>query len=274
MLCRGRRRRKAQLSSRGLHERFPLAIEAIKMGPQRGTSTVGHFPFLNIDLGELPDEAEELHSLAHLANIACGGHAGDPGSMRRALLACRQAGTRASAHPSYPDRPNFGRRSMSLSPGILKEELQRQLRALASVADALGVAVEAVKPHGALYHDADRQQELAKVVVDAAVEALGEGVAIIAPPGGAFAAETSRASVRHLREGFADRGLLADGGLIPRGQLGDLILDPLLAAAQARALALSGRYDTLCVHGDTAGSVEVARAVRLALDRVAVEAWP
>src|SRR5690606_84423 len=108
--------------------------------------------------------------------------------------------------------------------------------------------------------------------VEVVGEGLGEEVAIIAGPDGAMAAASAKAGVRHLREGFADRGVGPDGALLPRDRPGALILDPVLAAARATALAASGRYDTFCVHGDTEGAVESARAVGQALDLLALEA--
>jgi len=204
---------------------------------------------LNIDLGELPDEPEELYRLATVVNIACGGHAGDEASMRRAVALARASGARIAAHPSYPDRENFGRKTMAMEPEALARSIDDQCRALAAIAGSL----ELVKPHGALYHDLARDPALAAVVL----RPLGN-VAIVGPPGAPYATIT---------EGFADRGY--DGEhLKPRGTPGALIEDPARAAEQA--LSLVGRVQTICVHGDTPNAVPIASAVRAALARAGV----
>ena len=210
--------------------------------------------FLNIDLGELPDEPEELYALAGVASIACGGHAGDADSMRRALAACARGGARPGAHPSYPDREGFGRRPMPMAPRALADAVRAQCAALA----ALGVIAFA-KPHGALYHAADADDALAQAVVEGVTTALG-AVTLIGPPGGALARAAANAGLVYWREGFADRGRRGDH-LIPRGEPGAIITDPAEAAALARTLAC----ETVCVHGDNPNAVAVARAVREAL---------
>ncbi len=222
---------------------------------------------LNIDLGELPDEPEELYRLAHLANIACGGHAGDDASMRLALQRCATHAVQAGAHPSYPDRAGFGRVAMTLSPAELEQTVREQCAALRKAADAVGVPLHHVKPHGALYHAADGDPALARALIAGAVDALDVDIAVVGPPGGCLAAEAERQEVWFLREGFADRGLLPDGSLVPRGEPGALVTDPAAAAEQALRLAASRRFDTLCVHGDGPTALAVAAAVRAALDR-------
>lgn len=225
----------------------------------------GRVPFLNIDLGELPEEPIELYEYAQLANIACGGHAGDAASMDRALRRCMRSKVRAGAHPSYPDPEHFGRRSQAVAPATMRSEVNTQCERLASVARELGIAIEAVKPHGALYHDANRDPDLAAALIAGAVGVLGT-ITIVGPPGGALASSASAAGLPFAREGFADRSMLPSGELVPRDQPHALVGDPALAAAQAVRLAALGRYDTLCVHGDSPGSVAIARAVREALD--------
>jgi UPF0271 protein len=217
-------------------------------------------PLLNVDLGELPNEAEELYALAQLASVACGGHAGDAASMARALEICRRLGARPGAHPSYPDREGFGRRTLRMAPSDLAAAVQVQCESLRD----LGTAIGHVKPHGALYHDADREKPIARAVIEGAVAALGSGIAVIGPGGGALQATARTAGLRFLREAFADRGVDAAGRLLPRGEPGALITDPVAAAARARELV--DRCDTLCLHGDTPGAVVIARAVRAALD--------
>jgi UPF0271 protein len=221
---------------------------------------------LNIDLGELPGEDEQLYALAHVANIACGGHAGDEDSIRHALEHCTRHGTRAGAHPSYVDREGFGRRALDVTPEVLRAQVAGQCTRLAAQARAQGVPLEFAKPHGALYHSANRVPGLARAVVSAVREVLGPHVIVIGPGSGALSEAAREAGLAYAREGFADRGTLPDGALIPRGQPGAVITDPHVARENAVRLARGGTIDTLCVHGDTPGAVAVAREVRAALD--------
>jgi UPF0271 protein len=238
----------------------PFAAPA---GRGRGNMS-GVTPSLNIDAGELPDEPPALVAAADRVNVACGGHAGDDDTMRTTLARAQAAGTRAGAHPSYPDRAGFGRVAMDVAPAALALEVEAQCARLAAHARALGVAIEHVKPHGALYHRAAADPAVADAVIDGAVAALGP-VAVVGPPTGALRDAALRRGLPYLREGFADRGMTADGGLVPRGAPGALLHDPADAAAQARRLVASGAYDTVCVHGDSPNAVAVARAVRAAL---------
>jgi UPF0271 protein len=231
-------------------------------------------PSLNIDLGELPDEDERLYASAHLAHVACGGHAGDVESMARAVERCIRHGTRLGAHPSFPDREGFGRRTLDLSPDALADAVQAQCAALREAAQAGGATVESVKAHGALYHAANQAPALAQALVRGAVAALGTAFSLVGPARGSLAEAARAAGLRHLREGFADRGMASDGTLLPRGTPGALVTDPAHAAAQARRLLEAGGVDTVCVHGDTPGAVEIARAVRTALDEAAVGLRP
>jgi UPF0271 protein len=224
---------------------------------------------LNIDLGELPDEPEPLYAYANLANIACGGHAGDDASMKRAVLRCRAHGTRIGAHPSYPDRDGFGRRAVAMPPEALRASVAEQCTRLAVIARALGQDVLFVKPHGALYHAAGHEAAAAEAVVGGVVDALGTVVTVIGPGRSALSLATARASLAYAREAFADRATHADGSLLSRDEPGALLLDPVVCAARARAIAARGDVETVCVHGDTPGAVSIACAVRAALDALA-----
>ncbi|RKG71429.1 carboxyltransferase domain-containing protein [Corallococcus exercitus] len=221
---------------------------------------------LNIDLGELPGEDEQLYALAHLANIACGGHAGDAASMRRALELCERHGTLAGAHPSYADREGFGRTALDVAPEVLRAQVAEQCGQLAALARERGVPVRHAKPHGALYHAANKSSALARAVVDGVVEALGTDVTMVGPGAGALRDAARAAGLGYAREGFADRGTLPDGSLIPRGQPGAVLTDVGQARDNTVRLATGGTVDTLCVHGDTPGAVTLAREVRAMMD--------
>ena len=238
---------------------------------------------LNVDLGELEAEPDDLYALATTVNIACGGHAGDATSMARAVALAHAAGATIAAHPSYPDRAGFGRTSMVIALPELRDAIAEQCAALQGAARMQDVAahradrargaataaaggVRAVKLHGALYHDAARDPAIAEAVMEGAARGLGVSqVTWIGPGRGALFDLARAAGLPYLREGFADRGLLPDGSLVPRGQPGALIENPARAADQALSLARSGHVETVCVHSDTRGAVAIARAVRAAL---------
>jgi UPF0271 protein len=223
---------------------------------------------LNIDLGELPDEPTQLFALATVVNVACGGHAGDTGSMARAISFAMTRGAKLAAHPSYPDRAGFGRTSMTLAPGELAAAVEAQCAALQAIARKLGYPASAVKPHGALYHDAGRDPSIAAAVLDGATRGLGVAPAslrVVGPPRGALLEAALRRGAAYAREGFADRGYRDDGSLVPRGEAGALLTDPDACARQALSLFRAGGLETLCVHGDTPGAVAIAGRVRDAL---------
>ena len=220
---------------------------------------------LNVDGGELDDEPVELYVLADVVHVACGGHAGDDASMDRVIRACARAGTRVGAHPSYEDREGFGRRARDVAPEELTTQVAAQCERLRAIASLVGVAIASVKPHGALYHAAHLTPSTAQAFVDGVVRSLGRDVAIVGPVGGALEAAAREARMPFQREAFADRGARADGTLVPRGQPGALVEDPVIAAARARELAAREDVDTVCIHGDTPGAVAIARAVREAL---------
>jgi len=222
---------------------------------------------LNLDAGEYPDEPDELWGLADVLSIACGGHAGDEQSMERVVAFCAgRERPRIGAHPSYPDRANFGRVSMKLDPAALRASITEQLVALEVIADAHGRHVEYVKPHGALYHDASAHEALAREVVHVTRDLLGHDIVIIGPERGWLREICNASRWWYLREGFADRAVRSDGSLVPRSEPGALITEPQLAAARARELV--GKVDTICVHADTPGALVIARAVRQVLDEV------
>jgi UPF0271 protein len=216
---------------------------------------------LNLDAGEHDDEPEELWQLFDILAIACGGHVGDHASMTRVLTACARHGIRAGAHPSYPDREHFGRRSIEIPARELTAAIEAQCCALREAARPLGLLIDYVKPHGALYHDASRERSIADAVLRGVTNALGCPT-VIGPPHGALLEAAAAANLRYLREGFADRTTRPDGSLTPRTEPNALITDPEAAAHRARSLL---EIDTICVHADTPNALAVARAVRHAV---------
>ena len=222
---------------------------------------------LNSDIGEGygafrggPDEA--LLELISSGNVACGGHAGDPPTMR---LTCRLAASRGvviGAQVSYPDVLGFGRRFIDMVPSDLADHVVAQVAALDAFARSAGARVRYVKPHGALYNALVHHERQAAAVADAVVEC--GGLPVVGLPVGALRTAADHRGLRYVVEGFADRAYAPDGTLVPRGQPGALIVDPHAAAAQALVLVDSG-IESVCVHSDTPGSVQIAAAVRDAL---------
>jgi 5-oxoprolinase (ATP-hydrolysing) subunit A len=221
---------------------------------------------LSADLGEGSPGEDEIWPLLDRANVACGGHTGDDDSMRNAAERAAAHGVVLGAHPSYPDRENFGRRTMAIPPDALRASLRAQIAALQMFAP-----VHHVKPHGALYNDAHKDRALADVIVSALVPSM----ALVAPDHSQMAAAARAAGIPVIREAFADRRYEPDGSLTPRRVAGST-LSVEEAAAQAALLATEGSviardgsrvriaFDTLCIHADMAGAVERMRAVRRA----------
>ena len=225
---------------------------------------------LNIDLGELPDEPDELYALATVVNIACGGHAGDVASIKRSLALALRHGARVAAHPSYPDREQFGRARMAIPLEMLFESLVEQVTTLSMIGAEMGAFMWGAKLHGALYHAANEDRQLAAAVLDAIITASSSELVVVGPPGGLFETACRARRLRYAREGFADRSYDAEGRLVPRGAPGDVLVNPSACAEQALRLAKRGDVETICVHGDTPRAVDIARVVRAALERQAL----
>lgn len=241
---------------------------------------------LNADVGEEPDGLDlAVVPWVTTVHVACGFHAGDPATMRRAVAAAVEAGVAVGAHPSYPDRDHFGRRELDRAPDRVAEDVAYQVGALCGVARAAGAAVTSVKPHGALYHRMAADEACAAAVARA-VAAVDPGLALVVPATlddrSAAGRALAVAGPALRREAFCDRAYLADGSLAPRQEQGALLADAGPAAAQAVAIVCGGqvvatdgtavalRADTLCVHGDTPGAALVAGAVRRALEQAGV----
>ncbi|WP_041535280.1 5-oxoprolinase subunit PxpA [Parvularcula bermudensis] len=229
---------------------------------------------LNADVGEGMGDDRALIPLVSSVNIACGGHAGTPETMRRAVDLADRSGVGIGAHPAYPDREGFGRRSMDLSPTALREALISQIEALVDVTTR--EAVGHVKPHGALYNDAHKDKALAALMVDVLRMTL-PSARLVGPPGGELEAAAMAVGLVFTAEGFVDRAYAEDGSLIPRSEEGAVLVSEADRLRQAISLGLrhevetlSGetiglRVQTLCLHGDSDGAVASARAVRAAL---------
>lgn len=221
---------------------------------------------LNADVGEdsaqLADGRQAaLLALVDDANVACGGHAGDLVTLEATVAQCVALGVTVGAHPSAPDRASFGRAAISGTHDDIEAAVRAQLLSLRAVCDAARVPLAHVKPHGALYHAACDDEAWARVMVRA-MRGAGLAVPLVLLAGARSVDVIRSLAVRTIAEGFADRAMDEHGRLLPRDAAGALLIDPVLAAAQARQLLASGTVDTICVHGDTPGALAIARAVR------------
>ena len=237
---------------------------------------------LNADVGEECGDDAALIPLLTSANVACGGHAGDTRVMARTVELCLRHGVHVGAHVSYPDREHFGRRDMQLPDDELTAELLRQIGVLHTVARAAGAQVTYLKAHGALYNRMADDAAVADAVL-AALKAFDPGLSLLTLPGSIAMERARSAGVRCVGEGFADRAYRDDGRLQPRGEMGAVITDAHQVAARGLRLAAQGTVESisgkpvavqvrsLCVHGDTPGAVELARALRAALQAAGVE---
>jgi UPF0271 protein len=232
---------------------------------------------LNADIGEGCDDASLMPYLARVS-IACGGHAGDAASMAAALQLAAEHDVAVGAHPSYPDRAQFGRRVLAATADEIAGWVTQQTEALAEQAARLGMRLAHVKPHGALYNVAAQDMAVAQAIAGA-VAALDPALVLVGLAGSRLIAGGQAAGLAVLNEAFADRRYQANGRLVSRETPGALIVDPAAAGEQARALAAGepvGTFgdgavriqaDTICLHSDTPNALNIARAVHAALNR-------
>ena len=241
---------------------------------------------LNSDLGEsfgrwvLGDD-EAMLRLVTSANVACGFHAGDPTTLRRTCAAAAERGVVVGAQVGYRDLAGFGRRFLDVSPDELADDVVYQIGALDGMCLVSGTTVQYVKPHGALYNAIVHHEEQAAAVV-AAVRDYSAWLPVLGLPGSAFLRAAERAGLRTVPEFFVDRAYTPDGALVPRSHAGAVLHDPEEVTARVLRLMSDGvvqavdgsdvavRAESACVHGDSAGAVEMARAVRAGLEKAGV----
>jgi UPF0271 protein len=241
---------------------------------------------INADLGEseesLANGADfELMQYITSANVACGGHAGDERTMRETVRYAQQLKVAVGAHPGYPDRANFGRIESPMAPPEIEASVRDQIAVLAAVAETLGVRLVHCKPHGALYHAANRRMEIAAAIGRAVLES-DEQLVMVGQAGSSTLTLWESMGLVCAGEAFADRAYEPDGILRKRTVPGALIDDPARAAQQALNIAtrqvvvatdgseLSVVANTICLHSDTPGSVLLAHAVNEGLKKAGV----
>jgi UPF0271 protein len=236
---------------------------------------------LNSDVGEsfgrwtLGDDSAMFESVSS-ANVACGFHAGDPGVIRRTCRSAAAAGVVIGAHVGYRDLAGFGRRFMDISPADLADDVVYQLGALQALAAVEGTAVRYVKPHGGLYNAIVHHTGQAQAVVDA-VKSVDAGLPILGLPGSEVLRLAEANGLRAVPEAFADRAYNRDGTLVSRSLPGAVLEDPTQVAEHVLRIATESTVRTIdgsslkisaesiCVHGDSPGAVEMATAVKAAL---------
>jgi UPF0271 protein len=236
---------------------------------------------LNADLGEGAGHDDELLALVTSANIACGFHAGDADTMRHSIEAARARNVAVGAHPSLFDRENFGRRELPVKPDEIFDAVVYQLGVFQAIAEAAGVRPNHVKPHGALYNMAVRDEQLAGAIARATVS-VDRNLILFAPQNTALFRAGEQNGLQIAREVFADRNYLSDGQLVPRTRADALLHDPTDAAPRVLRMLREGkvrsvddvdvdvRAETICLHGDNPEAVEFARALRAHLEKEGV----
>ena len=237
---------------------------------------------LNCDMGEsfgvytIGNDEGAMKSITS-ANIACGFHAGDPSVARRTVRLARDAGVAVGAHPGFPDLVGFGRREMQATVAEVEDLVLYQVSALSGIALAEGIHLQHVKAHGALYNMAVKNLTLAEAI-SRAVASLDPSLILFGPPGSALLSAGESAGVPVASETFADRTYEADGTLTPRSRPGAVLHDPeqilervlhmlreqSITAVDGSVLELSTQ--TICIHGDTAGALEISSRLRTGLE--------
>jgi len=216
---------------------------------------------LNADLGEgFPHDVELLDRVTS-ASICCGAHAGDGETILRTLRAARVRGVIVGAHPGYADRESFGRRDQALGGIEVERLILDQFARLAAIASGVGLTLRFVKPHGALYNQAQHSVDIAGGVVRALGQLL---LPLLGPPGTILESLARERGISYLGEGFPDRRYRPDGKLVPRTEPDAILSAPGEMETQAVRLAEQG-VATLCIHGDDPHAVENADRVRSAL---------
>ena len=239
------------------------------------------FVDLNADLGEGAGHDDELLELVTSANIACGFHAGDADTMRQSIESARDRNVAVGPHPSLFDRENFGRKELPVKPDEIFEAVVYQLGIFQAIAEAAGVRPNHIKPHGALYNMAVRDEALADAI-GRAIAGVDRKLILFAPQNTALSRAGEKNGLQIAHEVFADRNYMRDGTLVSRTQPNALLHDPVEAAPRVIRMLREGkvrsidgvdvdvRAETICLHGDNPEAVEFARALRSRLEKEGV----
>lgn len=234
---------------------------------------------LNCDMGEgMPNDAALMPFISS-ANIACGFHAGDEYTMETTVKLCKDFGVRIGAHPSFPDRANFGRTMMEMSPEEIYKMVREQIQVLHKHASAQGEKIHHVKPHGALYNASAKDPAIAKAIAHAVFDE-DPNLLLFGLSGSYSLAAAEAMGLKTAHEVFGDRAYQADGSLVPRNQAHacldqteEVIHQVKRMVQKGEVQAISGeiiplRIDTICLHGDGPHALEFAKAIRRLMDLI------
>lgn len=233
---------------------------------------------INADVGEGVDNESKLMPYLSSCNIACGGHAGDIKTMTQVVRLAKKHTVKIGAHPSFPDKPNFGRVEMTISAADLYASLKQQIRTLQNVLYAEKVQLRHIKPHGALYNLASRDEKTAKVVIEV-IKSITMPVKLYAPYKSIIAQLAIEEQIEVIYEAFADRNYYEDLSLVSRQNSGaiinnrsDVLQHVLLMIKHQKVKTLSGvevpiKASTLCVHGDTKNAIEILNFLKQELSK-------
>ena len=236
---------------------------------------------INCDMGEIPgllknNVYSDLMDHVTSISLACGGHAGDTEMMRELVIIAKKKNVKVGAHPSYPDRENFGRLKLDMESEELLSSICSQIYSLLKIAEEENISVSHIKPHGALYNQAAKDAQVARVIGDA-VDRIDPHLNIMCLSGSLMVRVLEDMGLKVVQEAFADRTYERDGGLRDRRSDRALITDPQKAADQARSIIedkkiitfdgseISVQAQTLCIHSDTPNAIAIAQEVRLVL---------
>lgn len=223
---------------------------------------------INCDVGEGVGNEKDLIPLISSCNIACGGHAGDIDSMRTVALLAHQHKVRVGAHPSYPDKENFGRVSMDISSDELIHSIQEQLEIFTSLLKKEKISLHHIKAHGALYNDIAKNDVLAKTFLTS-IEKYKECVFIYVPYGSAIEQEAISQGFKIKYEAFGDRNYNSDLSLVSRNTINALLEDPKMVLQHILHMTMKNQVrtvndglmkikaDTYCIHGDTPSALQI-----------------
>ena len=239
---------------------------------------------INCDMGEI-DELLKNNTYSKLMdqvtsiNVACGGHAGDMNMMRKIIQIAKTKDVKIGAHPSYPDRKNFGRYDLKIDPKELSESIASQINDLIKVAEIERITIDHVKPHGALYNSAAKNKDLAKIICNV-VKTINPEMPIMCLAESPMVSVIRNMGLKPISEAFADRTYEKDGSLRKRSLNRALIVDPMDAAKQAKLISFQKKvvaYDgsevlinseTICVHSDTPNAIEIAKTIKHELKKI------
>ena len=236
---------------------------------------------INCDMGEV-DELLKNNTYSKLMdhvtsiNVACGGHAGDMNMMKKIIQIAKNKNVKIGAHPSYPDRKNFGRYDLEINSKELSESIANQINDLIKIAKIERIKIDHVKPHGALYNSAAKNKDLAKIICNV-VKTINPELPIMCLAESSMVSVIRNMGLKPISEAFADRTYEKDGSLRKRNLNKALIVDPINAARQAKLISFQKKvvaYDgsevlinaeTICVHSDTPNALEIAKTVKEAI---------